>query len=447
MEQRPLIPQDLIAHKRDGREFSAAQIRRVVEGIASGDFSDAQVAALSMAIFLKGMTFGERLELTLAMRDSGTVFAWDLNGPVLDKHSTGGIGDCVSLVLAPALAACGAFVPMISARGLGHTGGTVDKLEAIPGYQTNVGSRMFRSVVSRVGCAIVGQTGEIAPADGRLFGIRDETATVQSIELITSSILSKKLAGGIEGLVLDVKVGSGAFCRDGSEAEALAGELVRVARRAGCPTVAMLTGMDQPLAPNAGNALEVRSTLDVLTGSVKGMSRLQRLTERLGGELLAIGSIASSVADGENRIRESITSGSAAEIFGRMVCELGGPADILEPKHDLLGGSPVRLPVPAPGSGHVGTIDCRRLGMVVVELGGGRRKAGDRIDHRVGLEDICETGSRIEEGDPLAWIHARARDDFDRLLPDVMASFEIEQERKSNDQLIRGRVADGRSEP
>ena len=441
-ERKLVIPQDLIARKRDGKEFTAAEVRLVVDGIASGSFSDAQVAALSMAIFLKGMTFEERLELTLAMRDSGTVFAWDLDGPVLDKHSTGGIGDCVSLVLAPALAACGAFVPMISARGLGHTGGTVDKLEAIPGYQTNIGPETFRSVVSRVGCAVVGQTGEIAPADGRLFGIRNETATVPSINLITSSILSKKLAGGIEGLVLDVKVGSGAFCRNSREAEALAGELVRVARRAECPTVAMLTSMDQPLAPNAGNALEVMSTLDVLTGSVNGTSRLQRLTERLGGELLAIGSIASSVADGENRIRNSIASGGAAETFGRMVCELGGPADILERKHDRLGKSPVCLPVPAPESGHVGSIECRRLGMVVVELGGGRRRAGDRIDHRVGLEGICETGSMVEEGDPLAWIHARARDDVDRLLPEVTAAFEIEQGRQSDDQLIRGKVAE-----
>ena len=435
-------PQDLIALKRDGKEFTAAEIRLVVDGIASGSFSDAQVAALSMAIFLNGMTFDERLELTLSMRDSGTVFAWDLDGPVLDKHSTGGIGDCVSLVLAPALAACGVFVPMISARGLGHTGGTVDKLEAIPGYQTNIGPEMFRSVVSRVGCAVVGQTGEIAPADGRLFGIRSETATVPTIDLITSSILSKKLAGGIEGLVLDVKVGSGAFCRDRRDGEALAGELVRVARRAECPTVAMLTSMDQPLAQNAGNALEVMSTLDVLDGSTNGTSRLQRLTERLGGELLAIGSIASSVADGENRIRNSIASGSAAETFGRMVCELGGPADILERKHDRLGKSPVCSPVPAPESGHVGSIDCRRLGMVVVELGGGRLRAGDRIDHRVGLADICEIGSRIEEGEPLAWIHAKARDDVDRLLPEVTAAFEIRQDRRSDDQMIRGRVAE-----
>ena len=442
LEQKPVNPQDLIALKRDGKEFAAAEIRLVVDGIASGSFSDAQVAALSMAIFLKGMTFDERLELTLSMRDSGTVFAWDLDGPVLDKHSTGGIGDCVSLVLAPALAACGAFVPMISARGLGHTGGTVDKLEAIPGYQTNIGPEMFRSVVSRVGCAVVGQTGEIAPADGRIFGIRNETATVPSIDLITSSILSKKLAGGIEGLVLDVKVGSGAFCRDSREAEALAGELVRVARRAECPTVAMLTSMDQPLAPNAGNALEVRSTLDVLTGSMNGVSRLQRLTERLGGELLAISSIAGSVSDGENRIRCSIASGRAAEIFGRMVCELGGPADMLERTRDRLGRSPVRLPVPAPESGHVGSIDCRRLGMVVVELGGGRRRAGDRIDHRVGLEEICETGSRVEKGDPLVWIHAKTRDDIDRLLPDVEGAFAIEQDRQSTERLIRGRVAE-----
>ena len=433
--------QDLIARKRDGGEFASAEIRAVVDGISTGSFSDAQVAALAMAIFVNGMSLDERVEFTLAMRDSGKVFDWDLDGPVLDKHSTGGVGDCVSLVLAPALAACGVFVPMISARGLGHTGGTVDKLEAIPGYTTEVSPETFRAVVADVGCAIVGQTGEIAPADGRLFGIRDEIAAVPSIDLITSSILSKKLAAGIDGLVLDVKVGSGAFCRNVDEAQALASELVRVAEGAGCQTVALLTSMDQPLAANAGNALELDATLDVLTGATSEVSRLQEISERLGGELLSVGHIAESTADGERRIREAISSGRAAETFARMVSALGGPADIVENRDKHLQRSPVRVPVPATQAGFVHSIDCRGLGHAVVELGGGRLSGQDEIDHRVGLEGIREIGSSIDKGDPVAWIHGDSLAAAESLLPGVALAFDIRPDPPAADCLVRDRVA------
>ena len=330
---------------------------------------------------------------------------------------------------------------MISARGLGHTGGTVDKLEAIPGYTTEVSPETFRAVVADVGCAIVGQTGEIAPADGRLFGIRDEIAAVPSIDLITSSILSKKLAAGIDGLVLDVKVGSGAFCRNVDEAQALASELVRVAEGAGCQTVALLTSMDQPLAANAGNALELDATLDVLTGATSEVSRLQAISECLGGELLSVGHIAGSTADGERRIREAISSGRAAETFARMVSALGGPADIVERRDKHLQRSPVRVPVPASQTGFVHAIDCRGLGHAVVELGGGRLSGQDEIDHRVGLEGIREIGSSIDKGDPVAWIHGDSLAAAESLLPDVASAFDIRPDPPAADCLIRDRVA------
>ncbi len=433
--------QDLIAAKRDDRELGGREIDSFVLGLVDGSVTDAQASAMAMAILLKGMSNRERLALTRAMRDSGRVLEWRLDGPVLDKHSTGGVGDCVSLVLAPALAACGAYVPMISGRGLGHTGGTLDKLEAIPGYRTSVETDEFRAVVAGVGCAIVGQTDDITPADRRLYAIRDETATVPSIDLITASILSKKLAAGLGGLVLDVKVGSGAFCSTMDEAKRLAECLVNVAVRSGCPARAVLSAMDQPLAGNAGNALEITAAVDVLVGAGQGQQRLLELCAELGGELLALGGVAEGREGGASLLRDAVASGRAGEAFARMVSALGGPTDLLENPNRHLARAPVRRQVTAPGPGQVQSIDARALGRAVVRLGGGRRDSSDRIDHSVGLEGIAAVGTHVEAGDPLATVHARSQDDFDAAAREIASAFVVGEEPRPGLPLVMETVA------
>jgi thymidine phosphorylase len=351
------------------------------------------------------MDVGERVALTLAMRDSGEVLAWDLPGPVVDKHSSGGVGDNVSLMLAPALAACGAYVPMISGRGLGHTGGTLDKFDAIPGYATQPDAGTLRRVVAEVGCAVIGQTAEIAPADRRLYAIRDVTATVESIDLITASILSKKLAAGLDALILDVKVGSGAFMATLEEARALARSLVDVANGAGCLTRALITDMNEPLATAAGNALEMANAVRFLRGEeIDG--RLWDVTVALGAEALAQAGLAADVADGAEQVREAFRSGRAAERFDRMVAALGGPSDFLENMDGHLRRASIMADVPAGRPGYVAAIDGRALGLAVVELGGGRRRAADRIDHGVGFVGLVGLGARVEADVPIARLPA-----------------------------------------
>ena len=439
---RERIPvQDIVAAKRDGIELLGREIESFVGGLVDGTVTDAQASAMAMAILLNGMSNRERLALTRAMRDSGRVLEWRLDGPVLDKHSTGGVGDCVSLVLAPALAACGAHVPMISGRGLGHTGGTLDKLEAIPGYRTSVDIDTFSAVVAGVGCAIIGQTDDITPADRRLYAIRDETATVPSIDLITASILSKKLAAGLGGLVLDVKAGSGAFCRTVDEAKRLSESLVTVAVQSGCPARALVTAMDQPLADNAGNALEVAAAVDVLTGSGPGHKRLLDLSAELGGELLALGGVAENRESGARLLRDAVASGRAGEAFARMVSALEGPGDLLEnPARHLL-RSPVRQPARAPRQGHVQSIDTLALGRAIVRLGGGRRHASDRIDPSVGLEGIAGIGARVETGDPLAMVHACSMEEFDAVAGEIAGAFVIGEDQRPGMPLTIERVA------
>ena len=352
-----------------------------------------------MAVFFRGMDRHERVALTRAMRDSGRVLAWDLPGPVVDKHSTGGVGDNVSLMLAPALAACGAYVPMISGRGLGHTGGTLDKFDAIPGYQTQPDAETFARVVREVGCAIIGQTDDIAPADRRFYAIRDVTATVESIDLITASILSKKLAAGLGALVLDVKVGTGAFMSSLEAARALAQSLVEVANDAGCATRAVVTDMNEPLATAAGNALEMANAARFLRGDVID-SRLWDVTVALGAELLVQAGIATDAAEGAERMDMAFESGAAAERFERMVAALGGPSDFLDRFEAHLAGAAHIAEVPAGRAGFVAGIDTRHLGFAVVELGGGRRRPADRIDHAVGLESLIGLGAAVEPDTP-----------------------------------------------
>ncbi|MGB5558781.1 MAG: thymidine phosphorylase [Paracoccaceae bacterium] len=395
----------IIAKLRDKTPLSEAEIQWFAKGLSGDGVTDAQAGAFAMAVLLNGFSTEERVALTLAMRDSGDVMKWNLPGPVVDKHSTGGIGDAVSLLLAPALAALGAYVPMVSGRGLGHTGGTLDKLEAIPGLKTEVSEERFHQIVHNVGAAIVSATGKIAPADKRLYAIRDVTGTVESVDLITASILSKKLAAGLEALVLDVKVGTGAFMKTMEDAVALAEALVSTANGAGCKTSALITDMNQPCATAVGNALEVMEVMQALSGAEID-NVLCDLTADLGGEVLVLAGMAEDARDGSAQVLETLRDGSAAERFGRMVAELGGPADFVERWRDRLPAAPVVGEVKAGKAGYVTGINGEALGLAVVHLGGGRLKGGDRIDPSVGLSDVALLGDRVEADTPLCLIHA-----------------------------------------
>ncbi len=423
-----MLTAELIRRKRDGEELSPGEVSELVAGIADGSVSDAQVGALAMAIFLRGMTSAERVALTGAMTRSGDVLEWGdagLAGPVLDKHSTGGVGDKVSLLLAPIVAACGAAVPMISGRGLGHTGGTLDKLESIPGYDVAPASDRLRDVVVAVGCAIVGQTARLAPADRRLYAIRDATGTVESIPLIVGSILSKKLAAGLDALVMDVKVGSGAFLPDLESARELARAIVDVARGNGLPTAALLTDMNQVLGRTAGNAVEVRESIDHLTGAARD-ERLTEVTLALSAELLVLGGVFADVADARAAAERALDGGAAAERFGAMAAELGGPADLMEaPDRHLRAASVVRA-VEAAGSGTVAAVDVRAVGMAVVGLGGGRARESDPVDHSVGFTEVAALGERVGPGErPLAMVHARDEASAEQAAAALRAAFEL----------------------
>ncbi len=403
-------PAELIRRKRDGASLTADQIADLVSGIVDGSVSDAQIAAFAMAVCFRGMTLEECAALTRAMAGSGTVLDWSgagLDGPVLDKHSTGGVGDKVSLILAPLVAACGGFVPMISGRGLGHTGGTLDKIGSIPGYDAAPDLDRFRAAVRAAGCAIVGQTAELAPADGRVYAIRDVTATVDSIPLITASILSKKLAAGPDALVMDVKVGGGAVLPSLETATALAESLYAVAEGAGLRTVVLLTDMSGALGFHVGNALEVREAIDVLTGR-RREARLHEVTAALAGELLVLGGLARDAAEASRRVERALASGTAAERFARMVVALGGPGDLVERPERHLARAPVELPVLPDRAGVVGHVDARALGFLLLRLGGGRRRADDAVDPAVGLVEVRGVGDAVGRDRPLAVIHARS---------------------------------------
>ena len=394
-----LLPQEIIRRKRDGAELDTAEIEAMVRGAVDASVTDAQIAAFAMAVFFRGMTMPERVAFTRAMAHSGRVLDWsaaNLPGPVLDKHSTGGIGDKTSLILALIVAACGGgFVPMISGRGLGHTGGTLDKLDAVPGYVSQPETDLLERVVRSAGCAVVGATRDIAPADRRIYAIRDVTGTVESIDLNTASILSKKMAAGLGGLVMDVKFGTGAFMSDIGDARALARSIVDVANGGGLPTTALLTDMNQPLGRSAGNAVEVQEAVDLLAGGPRD-ERLWEVTAQLTAELLVIGGLAADAAAARIKVDHALASGAAAERFARMVAALGGPADILERASRHLPKAPVIRPIVAERNGVVAAVDARAIGVAVVGLGGGsphpaggrrrpcRRPDRDRRDRRGG---------------------------------------------------------------
>ncbi len=421
------LPQEIIRLKRDGFVLEDEAIAFMVKGIADGSVSEGQAAAFAMAVFFKGMNPAERVALTLSMTHSGDVLDWQalkLDGPILDKHSTGGVGDKISLMLAPIVAACGGYVPMISGRGLGHTGGTLDKLDSIPGYNTAPDLASFRRVVSEAGCAIIGQTADLAPADRRLYGIRDVTATVESIPLITASILSKKLAAGLDALCMDVKFGSGAFAPTREEAIELARSIVSVGNGAGMKTTALLTDMNQVLGHNAGNGLEVAEAVAYLAGS-RREPRLDAVTRALCAELLMQGGLVGDEAEAGAKVEQALASGRAAEMFGRMVKLLGGPGDFLERPDHYLPTVAVTKPVLPAQKGVVAAMDVRQIGLAVVALGGGRLRADQNVDHGVGLSEVVGLGETVGPDQPLAVVHARDEAAAERAAATVLAAVQL----------------------
>ncbi len=429
-----MLASEVIRRKRDGHALSTEEIGFLVDGITDGSLSDAQVGALAMAMFLRGMEQDERVALTSAMTHSGEVLKWDLGRPVLDKHSTGGVGDKVSLMLAPIVAACGGAVPMISGRGLGHTGGTLDKLDTVPGYDTRPDVERLQRVVDEVGCAIVGQTAEVAPADRRLYAIRDATGTVESLPLIVASILSKKLAAGLDALVMDVKFGSGAFLPGREQADELARALVEVAGGAGLPTVALLTDMDEVLGTTAGNAVEVRESVGYLTGAQRE-PRLHEVTIALAASLIEQGSLAE---DGRAAAERALESGAAAERFAAMVAALGGPSDFVE-RPELATAPVVRAAAPE-REGVIAGMDCRAVGLVVTGLGGNRRREDDVIDPAVGLTEIAPTGAHVGPDRPLAVVHAASEAAADEAIAALNAAVTVGDEAPSERPVVAGRI-------
>jgi thymidine phosphorylase len=434
------LPQEVILKKRNGEALSADEIAAFIAGFAQGTVSHAQAAAFAMAVYFQDMSMPERVALTLAMRDSGTVLDWsDLDGPVADKHSTGGVGDNVSLMLAPILAAVGIYVPMISGRGLGHTGGTLDKFDAIPGYTTSPDNALFRKVVKSAGCAIIGQTADLAPADKTLYAIRDVTGTVESIPLITASILSKKLAAGLGALILDVKTGSGAFMPTLEKSRDLAQSLVSVANGAGLKTSALITDMNEPLASAAGNGLEVRNAVDFLSGKHQD-ARLREVTLALSAELALMTGKAKDAVSARALVDEALDTGRAAERFARMVAELGGPANLIERMDTHLQAAPIVRDVFAESEGQIAEIDTRGVGMAVVALGGGRTTPSDPIDYSVGFDRLANLGARVDPATPIARIHARDESSAADATARLEAAYRIGTS-PSHHELIPARIA------
>jgi thymidine phosphorylase len=424
---------DVIRKKRDGGELSEEEIQLFVDGLADGSLPPEQVSALAMAIFLNSMSFEEAGRLTTAMAASGTVLDWAdlrLDGPVLDKHSTGGVGDKVSFLLAPIAAACGCYVPMISGRGLGHTGGTLDKVGCIPGYNPTPDFDLFRKVVREAGCAIIGQTAELAPADRRFYAIRDVTGTVESIPLITASILSKKIAAGLDALVMDVKVGSGAFMKTVERAEELANSLIRTATAAGLETHAVVTDMNEVLGRTAGNAVEIAESMNYLQGNDRE-PRLDEVVLELSAAMLVLGGIETDREKAKARADSAVTSGAAAQVFDRMVVALGGPGNFVADYRKHLPQAAVSQPVRAGRQGFLAEVDAFAVGNAIIALGGGRRKLDDRLDLSVGFTDVAPIGTKVGPDTPLAMVHAASEDAAKHAAELLRNACRIEQEAPS----------------
>lgn len=441
-----MLMTNVIRKKRDGGSLSADEIAFFVAGLADGSIPAEQVSALAMAVFLRGMEFDEAAELTSGMAASGTTLEWDadsLGGPVVDKHSTGGVGDKVSFLLAPVVAACGGFVPMISGRGLGHSGGTLDKIDSIPGYESTPDLDRFRQVVADTGCAIIGQTADLAPADRRFYAIRDITATVESIPLITASILSKKIAAGNQGLVMDVKWGSGAFMADLEDANALAESIIATARRAGLPTRALITDMNETLGLTAGNALEIAESVNYLTGGARE-ARLDEVVLGLSAEMLHLTGLADDREAALVLAEEALASGRAAETFARMVTALGGPSDFLGRADEYLPDAPVVRDVTAEENGFLAAVDARAVGNAIIELGGGRRRVEESLDLSVGFSAVAPIGTRVGPDEtPLARVHAASREDAVRAVANLRAACTLQDTPPAPRPVICGRQPAG----
>lgn len=424
-----MLIKEIIRKKRDGGELTAAEINFLIAGLSDGSVGREQVAAFTMATYFKSMTVAETSALTLAMLNSGTILDWkshDLGGPVLDKHSTGGVGDKVSLMLAPMIAACGGFVPMISGRGLDHTGGTLDKMESIPGYHATPGLEELTRVVKSVGCAVIGQTAELAPADRLMYSVRDVTATVESIPLITASILSKKLSAGLDALVMDIKVGPGAFMETEAEAEELARSIIHTARESGMPTHAVITSMDEVLGQAAGNALEVLESVHYLTGKYRD-PRLHEVVLSVTSEMLVLSGLSTDREEARGKLQAVLDNGRAAEVFDQMVAGLGGPVDFIENVDKHLEHAPVVKPVFATKAGYVRHIDVRQLGNVIVSLGGGRSYSKQKLDMAVGLTEIVGVGEQVDLQKPLAMIHARTEEDAESVIEQMQEAIHLSE--------------------
>lgn len=420
-----MLPQEIIRIKRNKEVLSEEEIREFIGGIADKTVDDTQVAAFTMAVFLNGLNRQETIALTLAMRDSGDILSWEgFDKPVVDKHSSGGVGDKVSLMLAPILAACDVYVPMIAGRGLGHTGGTIDKLEAIPEYNTQADNALFRRTVKNVGCAIIGQTGNLAPADKKIYAIRDVCSTVESIPLITASILAKKLAAGLQYLVMDLKCGNGAFMSNFDDAKALAQSIVEVANGAGTRTSAILTDMNEVLGRTAGNALEVREAVEFLQNKNID-SRLYTVTEALGAELLTHCGRCRNHAEAENLVRDALESGRALEKFAQMVAALGGPADFTEHCEKYLPAAVYQKPVFAAESGYVYGMDTRAVGLSIIKLKGGRTIPGAKLDLSTGFSDFVRIGDKVDEQTPLAIVHYQDESQYEAVRADLLNAVQI----------------------
>ncbi|WP_031519576.1 thymidine phosphorylase [Siccibacter colletis] len=437
------LAQEIIRKKRDGHALSEEEIRFFINGIRDNTVSEGQIAALAMTIFFHDMIMPERVALTMAMRDSGTVLDWkslNLNGPIVDKHSTGGVGDVTSLMLGPMVAACGGYIPMISGRGLGHTGGTLDKLEAIPGFDIFPDDNRFREIIKDVGVAIIGQTSSLAPADKRFYATRDITATVDSIPLITASILAKKLAEGLDALVMDVKVGSGAFMPTFELSQELAQAIVGVANGAGVRTTALLTDMNQVLASSAGNAVEVREAVQFLTGEYRN-PRLLEVTMALCVEMLISGKLARDEADARRQLQAVLDNGKAAEVFGRMVAAQKGPVDFIENYDRYLPTATLTKAVYADRAGYVSEMDTRALGMAVVSMGGGRRQASDTIDYSVGFTEMSRLGEKVDSERPLAVIHAKSEASWQDAALAVKAAIQVAENAPEETPVVYRRIS------
>ena len=438
-----MIFKNLIRRKRDGLRLTREELEFLARGLADSSIPAEQVAAFAMAVFYRSMEPAETGELTAAMAASGQRLRWDElrdRGPVIDKHSTGGVGDKVSFLLAPIAAACGCFVPMVSGRGLGHTGGTLDKLDAIPGYRSVPGVEEFRRVVCSVGCAIIGQTDDLAPADRRLYAIRDVTATVESIPLITASILSKKIAAGLDALVMDIKTGSGAFMETLEEARALASSIICVAGTTGLRTHALITDMSQTLGWTVGNALEIAESIEFLKGGARE-ARLEEVVLSLVAEMLVMGKLAGDYAQARERAEAAVRSGEAAQRFERMVAELGGPGDLLTHATRHLPHAPIVEPIFPLAEGYVASVDARAVGNVLVGLGGGRRVAGEMLDLAVGLSDVSGIGSRVGKDKPLAVVHARSLEQARQAGDALRAATTLSNRPMSSPPIVHERLA------